>query len=217
MQILHFNPICLHCKYWNGTFESKTGTCDAINENTHTDSIKIYINNNDEYNSPSASIKTETERFFGCKLWVQKDTIESWKSLEHSLESALSINRFESGYTHQEIELILETVIQQECENYLTDVILNSKKYAMLYDVLCCLAQIDKKPGNLEWRIDFITKCLQHKGIYVRDPAVTLIDQWEESELCEILKNHVEPVDYIKSYVDDILMRYTCPKEYQVK
>ena len=199
MQALHFNQICCNCKYWTGTFETKIGICNAINENTYTDKIKI------SYSPQKPSILVETDRFFGCKLWKQKNKIENWQSLEKNLISAFEARPYENGLAHHEGELILETVMHQGCENYLTDIVLESKKYNMLYDTLSCLVHLDDKPGSLEWRTDFIKTCMNHSDIYVRDPAVGLVEYWDDTDLYEILKNHAEPIEYIKSYIDDIL------------
>ncbi len=205
MQVLHFEPICYNCKHWRGTWESKNGVCEAINENTYTDKIKIFFNKYEPEPQSNWNITVETERFFGCQLWEQKHKIADKESLERALERAFHRIQFEGGYTHHEGELILKTVIQQNCVDYLTEIILESKKYAIICDTLSCFTHLDEKPGTLEWRIDFITKCMQHNNISVRDPAVFLVEHWKDDELYEILSNHNESENYIKTTIAYIL------------
>ena len=205
MQTLHFEPICYNCKHWLGTWELRTGVCEAINENTHTDKIKIFFNKSEQESQSNQSIIVETEIFFGCQLWEQKNKIANKESLERALKHAFHRVQFESGYTHHEGELILKTVIQQNCVEYLTEIISESKKYAIIYDILSCMIHLDEKPGTLEWRIDFITKCMQHNEIYVRDPAVSLVEHWKDDELYEILSNHNESEKYIRTTIADAL------------
>lgn len=71
-------------------------------------------------------------------------------------------------------------------------------------DILKVLGRIEL-PGSSEWRYSLIKIGLKSESLEVRDAAMRVIENWEESTLIELLKKHVENIDWLKEYQKGII------------
>lgn len=57
------------------------------------------------------------------------------------------------------------------------------------------------------WKKDIVTYGLYNTSHYVRDSAMQLVEKWPK-ECIDVLRNHIEKVDYLRDYQKNIITLY---------
>jgi hypothetical protein len=70
--------------------------------------------------------------------------------------------------------------------------------------VLRCLGRLSP-PGTLTWRSILIEEALQKENVEIRDAAVQAVEQWEDTDLAEILKVHEEEIPWLHDYIQEVI------------
>ena len=129
------------------------------------------------------------------------------QQLEAKLWNAFEAEPLEDGESH-----LSETIIEDSLQGTRIVDTLESVRLLSLDDsrpdfaasVLRSLGRL-AYPGTNVWRTRLVRDGLHSKQVPIRDAAVQAAEQWGDADMCEVLKAHVEPVSWLRDYVQDVI------------
>ncbi len=70
-------------------------------------------------------------------------------------------------------------------------------------DMLRLLSRLE--PFDSEWRASLVQTALSSSSLEIRDAAIQAVENWEESELVVLLKQHKEKDDFLRDYAEQVV------------
>ena len=138
---------------------------------------------------------------------VSSNKRKTFDKLENSLFAAFEGETLEDGMIHPAEEIIRRSITSDdelEVFERLRDIALDSSRPAFASSVLRCLGR-QNQIGSVGWRRNLVQAGLVDASIEMRDAAVQAAATWGDHGLRTVLKKHVEPVSWLKDYIDDVV------------
>ena len=143
---------------------------------------------------------------------IAKNQIEFDSEKEFTRRFRNVYNKMFSGYLdfwRNGVDLMnhtLENSDSDELEQIL-DIITNGEDDQFKTYILKCLRIMDYWPGTEEWRIAIVEAALKSDSVEVRDEAAESVEEWgwESDKMLDVLKNHNEPVRWLKDYNNKLI------------
>ena len=134
------------------------------------------------------------------------NTVETAR-LEARLRIVFEDECVEDGVAHAGEGVIgdaLRSPRQDEILDCLRSLALDTQNPVFAASVLQCLAR-ERQPGSADWRGGVIRDALRADSLEIRDAAILAAESWGGEEAIKVLRSHVEPVDWLRDYVEDVI------------
>lgn len=70
-------------------------------------------------------------------------------------------------------------------------------------DMLRLLSRLE--PFDVAWRVSAVQTALSSSSVEMRDAAIQAIENWEDSELVDLLKHHEEQDEFLRQYAKQVI------------
>lgn len=113
----------------------------------------------------------------------------------------------EDGFDHPGESLLQEVVTNAGHVNAITEIVLGHSNKHFSSSVLHLLARLDR-PATPGWRKRLVSSALASTSTELREAAVQAAEHWGDEPLVLALVRHVEPVPWLRQYIEDVLEDY---------
>ena len=128
------------------------------------------------------------------------------RELEEKLSLSLEETPFEDGINHPAESIIdraLQSIDEQTLCTWLKEFAVDVDRPTFAAEVLRCLSR--SGIGSNVWRTEVVQACLAVGDIQMRDAAIQAAESWGGSHFCRVLRDHVEPVTWLRCYSDEVV------------
>ena len=129
------------------------------------------------------------------------------RQLESRLWIAFEADPLEDGVCHPAEEVIEESLEGAREANVLESLrvlSLDARRPDFAASVLRSLGRLGS-PGTSRWRTKLIRDGLDSEPVPIRDAAIQAAELWGSPEMREVLEAHVEPVSWLREYLQDVI------------
>ena len=127
--------------------------------------------------------------------------------LDDDLHRAFEAEPVEDGVIHAAEDVIgaaVRSIHGHEALECLRFYALDAENPAFAASVLQCLGRV-LGVGTAPWRASLIRDALRAKSLQMRDAAAQAVETWGDQEAVEVLASHVDPDDWLRDYVTDVV------------
>ena len=123
--------------------------------------------------------------------------------LEAALLNAIGAEPVEDGIVHpaeQILDEAIRSVPASTVEKWLEGLILDTRSPATSAALLRCLGR-KRDVGTVQWRGRLVREVLRKPDVELRNAAVQAAESWGDAELATVLREHNEPVRWLRQYI----------------
>ncbi len=136
---------------------------------------------------------------------LRKARNDDVERLRRRLWVRLEEEPLEDGITHPAENLVREALLGSPNGRLgLYDLVVDDDRPEFSSAVLRLAGRVGRSAEN-EWRRDLVKSALTASSHALREAAVEAVEQWEDPKLVSLLREHEEPVPWLKDYIDDVI------------
>lgn len=124
----------------------------------------------------------------------------------NQLYSAFDTDPIEDGVTHI-AELIIGDLLRYDdiyVLEWLKGICLDTSHPGFASSVIRCLGR-QTAPGTPSWRAELVRDGLGVHNLEIRDSIIQAAELWDDPSVLDVLRDHNEPVPWLRNYVQDVL------------
>lgn len=128
------------------------------------------------------------------------------RKLEARLRGAFEDTPLEDGIDHPAEPIIdeaLRSVDGQRVLGWLRALSVAAGHPELAASVLRCLGR--RGLGTPAWRAETVQAALATEDVEMRDAAVQAAESWGGLEVRDVLRSHVEPIPWLREYIEDVV------------
>ena len=127
--------------------------------------------------------------------------------LTYTLRAAFEVKPMEDGMEHPAEEIVLNAIRNLDSEHvfeWFRSFALDVEHPHFAASVIRCLGRLNT-PGTVYWRVDLVRSALAVEDAEIRDAAVQAAEHWGGAAIRDVLKEHEEPLPWLRDYVRDVI------------
>ncbi len=124
-----------------------------------------------------------------------------------SLHASFEAEPLEDGMDHPADEIIrgaLRDAKDDRVFHWIKESCLDAKRSSFAASVLRCVGR-QMYPGSEAWRTELVRCALDMEDVEIRGAAIQAAEFWGGPDICEVLKAHDEPLQWLRNYVRDVI------------
>lgn len=163
--------------------------------------------------APASRVSEQFPVLLDVSVYRQKETlVDAIPSKDHdrlfyTLRASFEVKPIEDGMEHPAEEIITNAIRDLDSERvfeWFRSFALDVEHPNFAASVIRCLGRLHS-PGTIYWRVDLVRSALVVEDAEIRDAAVQAAEHWGGADIRNVLKEHEEPLPWLRDYVRDVI------------